>query len=85
MVNNSPAVAEDLSISGARDGVVVTDIEDGTNAAETGFQKGDVMLALNNTKIASTKALERATSGNPGYWHVTLQRAGQTIETELGG
>ncbi len=85
VVNNSPAVAEDLSISGARDGVVVTDIEDGTNAAETGFQKGDVLLALNNTKIASTKALERATSGNPGYWHVTLQRAGQTIETELGG
>ncbi len=85
VVNNSPAVAEDFSIAGVRDGVVVADVEDGTNAADTGFQKGDVILAVNNAKIGSTRALERATASNPGYWHVTLERGGQVIESEVGG
>ena len=85
VINDSPAVAEDFSIAGVRDGVVVESVEDGTNAAETGFQKGDVILAINHVKVASTKALERATAGNPGTWHVTLERGGQVTESEIGG
>ena len=85
IVNNSPAVAEDFSLTGVRDGVVVAEVEDGTNAAATGLQKGDVILRLNDVKIASTKAMERATATNQDYWRVTLERGGQIIQSEIGG
>ncbi len=85
VVNNSPAVGEDFSLNGTREGVVVADVEDGSNAADAGLQKGDVILALNNTKITSTKVMERTTAARADYWQVTLERDGQVIRTELGG
>ncbi len=85
IVNNSPAVAEDFSLSGSRDGVVVADVEDGSNAAFAGMQKGDVILSLNNLKIGSTKAMQRISATNADSWQITLERGGQVIKTELGG
>ena len=85
VVNNSPAVAEDFSLSGSREGVVVADVEENSNAAYAGLQKGDVILGLNTTKITSTKTMERTTSTRADYWQITIERAGQMIRTELGG
>ncbi|HEX4766241.1 MAG TPA: DegQ family serine endoprotease [Lichenihabitans sp.] len=85
IVNNSPAVAEDFSLSGTREGVVVTDVEDGSAAAAYGVQKGDVLLQVNDAKITSTKALERAAAARTDYWRVTIERAGQTITSDIGG
>ncbi len=43
VVNLSPAVIEELSIETPKDGVVVTDIEPGSQAAAVHLQKGDVV------------------------------------------
>ena len=86
VVNLSPAVAEELSLSRSKNGVVVTEVDDGSNAAATGFQKGDVILALNSQRVGSTKELARMTgSGDQLYWRLTLERNGRTMETEVGG
>ena len=85
VVNLSPAVAEDFSLHNVRDGVVITDVEDGSNAADTGLQKGDVILQLNASKIVSTRTMQKATAVGASSWRVTLVRAGQTIQTEIGG
>ena len=86
VVNLSPAVAEELSLNRLRSGVVVTDVEDNTNAAVTGFQKGDVILSVNNQKVGSTKELARLTGGSEhSYWRLTLERNGRTVETVIGG
>ena len=85
VVNNSPAVAEDLSLSGTREGVVVTEVEEGSAAADYGVQKGDVLLQVNGAKITSTKALERAAAARTESWRVTLERAGQMITSDIGG
>ena len=61
VANISPAVADELHLDADTEGVVVTDLaEDGT-AANVGFQKGDIILAVNNQKIAKTGDLEKAT------------------------
>ncbi|WP_131194822.1 Do family serine endopeptidase [Lichenihabitans psoromatis] len=85
VVNFSPAVAEELSIQGVHDGVVVADVDPGSNAAEAGLAKGDVILGLENDQITSTKQLERATNLNRSYYHLTLSRGGQVVQTEIGG
>ena len=83
--NISPAVADELHLDADTEGVVVIGIaEDGT-AAGVGFQKGDIILAVNNQKIAKTSDLEKATATSSRVWRITLMRGGQQINVTLGG
>ena len=85
-VNMSPAVAEEYSLDRARSGIVVTDVADGSTASSTGFQKGDVILSVNDTRMSDTKSLQKASSDRSAYYfRLTLIRGGQVIETEVGG
>jgi S1-C subfamily serine protease len=84
-INLSPAVTEEFSVEGVSEGVVVSDIDDDSPAAAVNFRKGDVILAINDAKIASTKDLDKATGGKRYYWKLTIGRGGQVITTVLGG
>jgi S1-C subfamily serine protease len=85
IVNLSPAVADDMSITGTHEGVVVADVDEGSVASDTGIEKGDIILVINNTKISSTKVMEKATATSPRSWRVTLLRGGQIIQSDIGG
>jgi S1-C subfamily serine protease len=63
----------------------VTDLGDDTTAANVGFQKGDIILAVNNQKIAKTSDLEKATRETARLWRITVMRGGQQIQVTLGG
>ena len=77
--NISPRVAEELRLSGISDGVVVSDIEQGTPAARVGFAKGDVIVAVNDAKIDTTETLEQLAGRKPGYWRLSINRGGRMI------
>jgi len=85
VINLSPAVAEEFSIRGVSEGVVISDVEDGSPAAAVNFQKGDVILTVNDAKIATTRELDRAASGRHPYWKLTIGRGGEFITTVIGG
>ncbi len=85
VVNLSPAVIEDMSVHGASEGVIVSDVEDGSTAAEVNFQKGDVILSVNDVKVRTTRDLERAVNGRHNYWKLTIERGGEVVTTVLGG
>ena len=85
VANISPAVADELHLDADTEGVVVTDLADGGTAANVGFQKGDIILAVNNQKIARTSDLEKATRDQLRLWRITLLRGGQQINVTLGG
>ena len=85
VMNMSPAVAEELSLEGARDGVVVASVGDGSTAAEVGVQKGDIVVAVNGQKIATTRDLEKACAERARLWDLTIKRGGEMIRTQLGG
>jgi S1-C subfamily serine protease len=63
----------------------VTDLADGATAADVGFQKGDIILSVNNQKIAKTTDLEKATRETARLWRITVVRGGQQINVTLGG
>jgi S1-C subfamily serine protease len=67
------------------EGVVVTEIGDDTTAANVGFQKGDIILAVNSQKIGKTSDLEKVTKDTSRVWRITLVRGGQQINVTLGG
>jgi len=85
IINLSPAVTEEFSIRGVSEGVVISEVEDGSTAAAVNFQRGDVILSVNDAKIATTRELERATSGKHLYWKLTIGRGGEVITTVIGG
>ena len=85
VVNLSPAVMEELSIESFREGVVIEDVAAGSTAANVGLQKGDVILAVNDAKIARTSDLQRAGETRRNWWKLTLGRGGQIITTAIGG
>jgi membrane-associated protease RseP (regulator of RpoE activity) len=62
VANISPALAENCgSMRGRRRGGA--GVADGSLAQNLGFQKGDVIAAVNNEKIARTRDLERDRQG----------------------
>jgi Do/DeqQ family serine protease len=85
VANISPALADELHLDSDTEGVAVTDLADGGTAANVGFQKGDIILVVNNQKIAKTSDLEKATREQVRIWRITLMRGGQQINVTLGG
>src|SRR5437868_9033578 len=85
IANISPAVADELHLDVDTEGVVVTDLGNDTTAANVGFQKGDIITAVNNQKITKTSDLERATRESARLWRITVMRGGQQINVTLGG
>jgi Do/DeqQ family serine protease len=85
VANISPAVADELHLDADIEGVVVTDLADDGTAASLGFQKGDIILTVNNQKIARTSDLEKVTRETARVWRITFVRGGQQINVTLGG
>jgi Do/DeqQ family serine protease len=83
--NISPAVADELHLDADTEGVVITEIGDDSTAGQVGFQKGDIIVAVNNAKVGKTVDLEKATSQSVRLWRITLVRGGQQINVTLGG
>jgi S1-C subfamily serine protease len=85
VVNLSPAVAEELGYKGNPSGVIVSDVASGSIADQTGFAKGDVILAVNGRKVASTEDVSRATEARPRVWDLTIERNGRILRSQFRG
>ncbi|WP_024520110.1 DegQ family serine endoprotease [Bradyrhizobium sp. Tv2a-2] len=85
VANISPAVADELHLDADTEGVVVTELSEDSTAATVGFQKGDIILAVNSKKISKTGDLDKVTRDQSRLWRITLLRGGQQINVTLGG
>jgi Do/DeqQ family serine protease len=83
--NLSPALADDLRLDPSTDGVVITAVSDGSPAQSLGFKPGDLVVSVNNQKIAKTRDLEKATSQASRVWRITIMRGGQQMSVVLSG
>jgi Do/DeqQ family serine protease len=83
--NLSPALADDLRIDPSTQGVVIVEIASGSPAQSLGFQRGDLVLSVNNAKIAETRDLERVAGQQNRLWRITIMRGGQQMSVELRG
>ncbi|MGC1575414.1 MAG: PDZ domain-containing protein, partial [Beijerinckiaceae bacterium] len=82
--NLSPAVAEELSLD-ASSGVVIADVDDGSTAGRAGFQKGDILVEVNGTKITSPHDAQRALADKARLWKIVINRGGQILATVFQG
>jgi S1-C subfamily serine protease len=85
VANISPAVADELHLDADTEGVVVLEPGEDTTAANVGFQKGDIIMAVNGQKIVRTSELEKLSRDGSRIWRITLLRGGQQMNVTLGG
>jgi S1-C subfamily serine protease len=85
VANLSPALAEELRLDYSTEGVVVTEVEIGSASQSFGFQKGDIVVSVNNARIAVMEDLLRAISQPVRLWRLTIMRGGQEISAVFGG
>ncbi len=85
VANLSPALAEELRLDTQAQGVVIVSVADGSTAQSIGFQKGDIVVSVNNQKIERSSDLDRVTRAGGRQWRVTISRAGQQISVMFSG
>jgi Do/DeqQ family serine protease len=85
VANLSPAVSDALGIDLDANGVVITDVEDGSIAASLGFRKKDIVVAINGHEITDAKSLSQIVKAQRPVWRVTINRDGQQISSIFGG
>jgi S1-C subfamily serine protease len=85
VANLSPALADEMRLDPQAEGVVITDIADGSTAQSIGFQRGDVVVSVNSTKIAKSADLDRIANAGSRQWRITINRGGQQISVTFSG
>jgi Do/DeqQ family serine protease len=85
VANLSPALADELQLDSQAEGVVITNVTDGSTAQSIGFQKGDIVVTVNDQKIDKPADLERVAGTGGRQWRVTIIRGGQQISVMFSG
>ena len=85
VVNLSPAVSEELRIDPTNEGVGVFDVNNNSPAGQIGFQKGDIIVAINGERVATSRDVERLTRERARGWELTISRQGQTFTSYIRG
>ena len=85
VANLSPALADELQLDNANEGVVVLDVDNGSYASNLGFQRGDIIQSVNGEAITRTGQLERLAKEPSRSWRVVIRRGGQQITAVFNG
>lgn len=79
----NPAVIAERDLPLATEGVLVTSL--GGVALRSGLRPGDVLLAVNDTPVVDSAALEAALRRQARLWDITLLRDGRRLSLRLRG
>jgi len=76
VANLSPALGEELSVSGWK-GVVIVDIKRGSFARSLGLRPGDIVARINGTQVDTVAQLRELVSAESDAWELTIERDGK--------
>jgi serine protease Do len=75
----SPETARELHLPAATKGVVVTDVDPGSKAAEAGLRRGDVIQEVNRRPVANKEGFETAIRRSGDSPLLLVNRQGNTL------
>lgn len=84
--NLSPAIADKLGLDIVGEkGVVIVNVEPGSAANQLQFQRGDIVVEVAGTKIATVRDLVRVTSATRPEWDFSIKRGDRVFSATVGG
>ncbi len=84
VVNLSPAVAAEIGLDDAAEGVLVVNVARGSWASRIGLRKGDILLTVNGNEVRLVEEIRRATSREQDKWRLEIRRGNRTLRVEVG-
>jgi len=75
----TPALADQLGADPVSGGVILAGVSGRSYAAAAGFQRGDIVRAVNGSRIGSVRELEEVLARNHRGWEVTIVRNGREV------
>ena len=84
VANLSPALAEELEMPGAWEGVIVTQIVRRSPAHRLRFRPGDIVLGVNKAEVGTVRELASELSRKLGRWRISFLRDGRVHNVEIG-
>jgi len=85
VANITPALAVELGLDPALKFVAVIDVEQGSPAARLGFERGDVIEAIEGIAINNTTQLDEIAQGNRAVWRFRYHRDGRVFRQIIRG
>lgn len=85
VANLSPALADELGTERYYRGVVVTAVEQGSNADQIGLQRGDRILSVNGEDVSSSSGLRKQVGRRVQRWQIVVGRGDQRFNLVFGG
>ena len=83
VANLSPALAEELDLDGAWQGVILLEVPRGSIARRYRFRPGDVLLEINGRPVNRAAEVEGLMNGATERWNVVFRREGRVRRVEL--
>ena len=83
VANLSPALAEELELTGAWDGVIILKVARGSTAGRLRFRPGDIIVAVNRQEVRDVAALEVALKRAKDSWRISFSREGKLRHAEF--
>jgi serine protease Do len=81
----TPDVARQLGLDRNVTGVVVTEVDEASSAAEAGVQQGDVITQVNRQAVHSTNDFDRLVRDSKGNTLLLVNRGGRTMFIAIEG
>lgn len=82
VANITPALADELQMDLMAKGVVVTDVQGGSQAARFGIKPGDIIRQLNGDSITGVAQLKRGLAATDS-WQMAVQRGDRTLQLDV--
>ncbi|MFQ6016884.1 MAG: Do family serine endopeptidase [Kiloniellaceae bacterium] len=83
VANLSPALADELDLPGAWEGVIVLRLLRASPARRLGFRPGDIILAVNRRTVNGVAALEAELARPATGWRISFNREGRVRHAEF--
>ncbi|MTH97373.1 DegQ family serine endoprotease [Roseibium sp. RKSG952] len=83
VMNLSPAVAEELRLETEFEGVVIAEVSAGSTAQRVGLRPGDIVRAINDQTVETSRMLETITKTPPRIWRLDIERGGEVRRITL--
>ncbi|MBO6894381.1 MAG: Do family serine endopeptidase [Roseibium sp.] len=83
VMNLSPAVSTEFGVEGKFEGVVIVSVSRGSQSHRVGMKPGDIVRAVNNTPVTTTRMLETITKTPPRVWLLEIERDGVINKLQL--
>ncbi|MFV0430614.1 MAG: trypsin-like peptidase domain-containing protein [Alphaproteobacteria bacterium] len=82
-INRSPRVSQQMRLPLGKKGIVISELSKNSLAAQMGFRKGDILIALNGQEFQNTDDIKKIDMRRGNRWMIKFERDGHLMSATI--